>query len=185
MGNLGVMSVGFMLENEDQAVIWRGPKKNGLIKQFLRDVEWGDLDYLVVDTPPGTSDEHLSIAQYLSGVVSGAVIVTTPQEISLLDVRKEISFCRKLKIPILGVVENMAGFVCPNCKNESRIFKATTGGAEKMAHEMNVPFLGSIPIDPRLARACDEGKNFVAEFPDSPATKAILECVVRMKQHLS
>lgn len=175
------MSVGFLLENEDQAVIWRGPKKNGMIKQFLRDVEWGELDYLVVDTPPGTSDEHLSIAQYLSGVVSGAIIVTTPQEVSLLDVRKEISFCRKLKIPVIGVVENMAGFVCPNCKNESRIFKATSGGAEQMAREMQVPFLGSIPIDPRLARCCDEGKSFIGQFPDSPATVAIQECVKKVR----
>lgn len=140
-------------------------------------MEWGDLDYLVVDTPPGTSDEHLSIAQYLKGCnVDGAVIVTTPQEISLLDVRKEINFCHKLKIPVIGVVENMSGFVCPNCKNESKIFKPSTGnmvifflilflakalgGAKGMCDEMNVPFLGSVPIDPKLARSCDEG-NFV------------------------
>ncbi len=133
--NLGVMSVGFMLKSQDEAVIWKGPKKNGLIKQFLRDVDWGSLRYLVIDTPPGTSDEHLSIAQYLlpsssssspsplSGTASDqggrkvcAVIITTPQEVSLLDVRKEINFCRKLKIPILGVVENMSGFICSKCK---------------------------------------------------------------------
>jgi Mrp family chromosome partitioning ATPase len=182
-GNLGVMSVGFMLENEDTAVVWRGPKKNGLIKQFLRDVEWGDLDYLIVDTPPGTSDEHLSICQYLSSSVSGAIIVSTPQEISLLDVRKEINFCQKLKIPIIGVVENMSGFVCPNCKNESKIFKATSGGCEKMAEEMNIPFLGSIPIDPRLARACDEGKNFLSLYAESPTTECILSCVSKVKDY--
>jgi Mrp family chromosome partitioning ATPase len=182
-GNLGVMSVGFMLENEDTAVVWRGPKKNGLIKQFLRDVEWGDLDYLIVDTPPGTSDEHLSICQYLSSSVSGAIIVSTPQEISLLDVRKEINFCQKLKIPIIGVVENMSGFVCPNCKNESKIFKATSGGCKKMAEEMNIPFLGSIPIDPRLARACDEGKNFLSLYADSPTTECILSCVSKVKDY--
>ena len=199
-GNLGVMSVGFMLENEDTAVIWRGPKKNGLtlicylnvlsllficqglIKQFLRDVEWGDLDYLVIDTPPGTSDEHLSIAQYLKGCkLDGAVIVTTPQEVALLDVRKEINFCRKLKIPIIGVVENMAGFVCPNCKNESVIFKPSTGGAKGMCEEMNVPFLGSVPIDPRLARSCDEGKNFLEAFEDSPTSKNIMEIVSKVR----
>jgi Mrp family chromosome partitioning ATPase len=115
--NLGVMSIQFMLPNQDDAIIWRGPKKNGLIKQFLKDVEWGSLDFLLVDTPPGTTDEHLSVNSYLkeSGV-DGAVIVTTPQEVSLLDVRKEINFCRKAGIKVLGIVENMSGFVCPNCE---------------------------------------------------------------------
>ena len=114
--NLAVMSIGFMLPNKDEAIIWRGPKKNGLIKQFLRDVNWGDLDFLVVDTPPGTSDEHISIAQYMkeSGI-DGAILITTPQEVSLQDVRKEINFCWKVGINIIGVVENMSGFVCPNC----------------------------------------------------------------------
>ncbi|XP_076323296.1 NUBP iron-sulfur cluster assembly factor 1 [Tachypleus tridentatus] len=171
--NLGVMSVGFLLASLDDAVIWRGPKKNGLIKQFLRDVDWGDLDYLLIDTPPGTSDEHLSIVQYLKGSnVDGAVIVTTPQEISLLDVRKEINFCRKVGIPIIGVIENMSGFVCPKCKTESQIFPPTTGGAEKMAAEMNVPFLGKIPLDSQIGKSCDEGKSFLREVPDSPAAKA-------------
>jgi len=166
------MSVGFMLNDPNDAVIWRGPKKNGLIKQFLRDVDWGELDYLIVDTPPGTSDEHLSITQYLkSANVDGAVIVTTPQEVALMDVRKEINFCKKVGLPIIGVVENMSGFVCPNCKKESQIFAPTTGGAEKMATDMNVPFLGRIPLDPRIARACDEGKFYLNEFPDSAATK--------------
>jgi len=170
--NLGVMSVGFMLNDPNDAVIWRGPKKNGLIKQFLRDVYWGELDYLVIDTPPGTSDEHLSITQYLkSSKIDGAIIVTTPQEIALMDVRKEINFCKKVGLPIIGVVENMSGFVCPNCKKESQIFPPTTGGAQKMALEMNVPFLGRIPLDPQIARACDEGKFYMNAFPDSPATK--------------
>jgi Mrp family chromosome partitioning ATPase len=119
--NLSVMSIGFLLPSKSDAVIWRGPKKNGLIKQFLKDVDWGELDYLVVDTPPGTSDEHLSIVQYMKETgIDGAVIVTTPQEVALQDVRKEIDFCRKVGIPILGVVENMSGFVCPSCKNESQ-----------------------------------------------------------------
>ena len=115
--NLSVMSIGFMLSSLDDAVIWRGPKKNGLIKQFLRDVDWAELEYLLIDTPPGTSDEHLTIVEYLrpSGI-TGAIIVTTPQEVSLLDVRKEITFCNKVKVPILGVIENMSGFVCPKCK---------------------------------------------------------------------
>lgn len=115
--NLAVMSIQFLLPEGDEAVIWRGPKKNGIIKQFLRDVEWGALDVLLVDTPPGTSDEHLSVNTYLkdSGV-DGAVLVTTPQEVSLLDVRKEIGFCKKAGIKVLGIVENMSGFVCPNCE---------------------------------------------------------------------
>ncbi|CAG8434097.1 5296_t:CDS:2 [Diversispora eburnea] len=148
--NLGVMSIGFMLPNPDDAVIWRGPKKNGMIKQFLKDVDWGELDFMLIDTPPGTSDEHLSIAQFLkeSGI-DGAIVITTPQEISLQDVRKEIDFCKKVKIPILGVVENMSGFVCPNC------------GTKKMAEDMKVKYLGSIPLDPRID-----------EYPDSPACKA-------------
>lgn len=157
--NLGVMSVQFMLPNRDDAVIWRGPKKNGLIKQFLKDVEWGPLDFLLVDTPPGTSDEHLSVNSFLkeSGV-DGAVVVTTPQEVSLLDVRKEIDFCRKAGIRVLGVVENMSGFVCPKCTFKSQIFKATTGGASALAKEMGIPFLGAVPLDPRIGMACDYGE---------------------------
>lgn len=171
--NLGVMSVGFLLSNPNDAVIWRGPKKNGLIKQFLRDVDWGDVDYLVVDTPPGTSDEHLSIVQYLSSTrVDGAVVITTPQEVALQDVRKEINFCRKVSLPVIGVVENMSGFVCPKCKNRSEIFPPTTGGGEKMAADMGVPFLGKLPLDPRIGKCCDEGKSFLTEVPDSPATLA-------------
>jgi len=182
--NLGVMSVGFMLDNPNDAIIWRGPKKNGLIKQFLRDVDWGELDYLVVDTPPGTSDEHLSITQYLKSTpVDGAIVITTPQEVALMDVRKEINFCKKVGLPVIGVVENMSGFVCPNCKKETKIFAPTTGGAEKMAKDMNVPFLGSIPLDPRVARACDEGKFYLNEFPDSEATKALKAVFNKIVEH--
>lgn len=145
MDNLGVMSIQFMLPNRDDAVIWRGPKKNGLIKQFLKDVEWGEMDFLLVDTPPGTSDEHLSVNSFLkeSGI-DGAVVVTTPQEVSLLDVRKEIDFCRKAGIRVLGIAENMSGFVCPSCKGESQIFRPTTGGGRALAEEMGVPFLGAV-----------------------------------------
>ena len=122
-----------IISSSDTALIWRGPKKNGLIKQLLRDVDWGDLDYLLVDTPPGTSDEHLSIVQYLAAAgLDGAVIVTTPQEISLQDVRKEINFCRKVSLPVLGIVENMSQFVCPKCKLSSTILPASSGGAEKL-----------------------------------------------------
>lgn len=176
--NLGVMSVGFLLDSDNDAVIWRGPRKNALIKQFLMDVYWeGGLDFLVVDTPPGTSDEHLSVTQFLkqSGDIGSAVIVTTPQDVALIDVRKEINFCKKVGIPILGVVENMSAFVCPKCQIETTIFGSSSGGAEAMAKDMGVPFLGRIPLDPTIARACDEGKSYVEDFPDSVASKKFLE----------
>lgn len=181
--NLGVMSVQFMLPNRDDAVIWRGPKKNGLIKQFLKDVEWGDLDYLIVDTPPGTSDEHLSVNSYLkeSGV-DGAIVITTPQEVSLLDVRKEIDFCRKAGIKVLGVVENMSGFVCPNCTHKSQIFKATTGGGKRLSIETGIPFLGAVPLDPRIGMACDYGESFFNNYPDSPACLALRRVMKRITQ---
>lgn len=119
------MSIGFLLSSVDDAIIWRGPKKNGMIKQFLGEVDWGKLDYLLMDTPPGTSDEHLSSVNYLMQAgLTGALIVTTPQEVALLDVRKEIDFCRKTKVPVLGVVENMSLFVCPNCKVRSVLFNS-------------------------------------------------------------
>lgn len=179
--NLSVMSIGFLLGSPDDAIIWRGPKKNGMIRQFLSEVDWGQLDYLILDTPPGTSDEHLSSTTYLGqadadgGVADwGAVLVTTPQEVSLLDVRKEISFCRKMKVPIVGVIENMSMFVCPKCTTPSEIFPARAGGgAAAMCTELDVPFLGSLPIDPRLTKACDEGEDFVRLFGDSLAVKAL------------
>ncbi|KAI8981734.1 P-loop containing nucleoside triphosphate hydrolase protein [Mycotypha africana] len=180
--NLGVMSIGFMLPDKDDAVIWRGPKKNGLIKQFLKDVDWGELDYLLVDTPPGTSDEHLSLASFLkeSGI-DGAVVITTPQEVALQDVRKEIDFCRKAKIPILGLVENMSGFVCPNCHGESVIFPPTTGGAKALADEFGLELLGKIPLDPRVAKSCDMGQSFLDEYPESPASEAYLQIIERIR----
>ncbi|XP_052536365.1 cytosolic Fe-S cluster assembly factor NUBP1 isoform X2 [Tympanuchus pallidicinctus] len=182
--NLGVMSVGFLLSSPDDAVIWRGPKKNGLIKQFLRDVDWGEVDYLIVDTPPGTSDEHLSIVQYLSAShVDGAVIITTPQEVSLQDVRKEINFCHKVKLPIIGVVENMSGFICPNCKKESQIFPPTTGGAEKMCQNLNVSLLGKVPLDPQIGRSCDKGQSFLSEVPESPATSTYRNIIQRIQEY--
>jgi Mrp family chromosome partitioning ATPase len=175
---LALMSIQFMLPDPNAAVIWRGPKKNGLIKQFLKDVEWGELDLLIVDTPPGTSDEHLSISSFLTNSgVDGAILVTTPQEVALLDVRKELDFCRKAKIPIIGMVENMAGFVCPKCTNESQIFRPTTGGARKLCEDENIQFLGSVPLDPRIGMACDYGESFLETFPDSPAAKRISEVV--------
>lgn len=182
---LAVMSIQFMLPSQDSAVIWRGPKKNGLIKRFLKDVEWGDLDILLVDTPPGTSDEHLSVNSFLGASgVDGAVLVTTPQEVALLDVRKELDFCRKAGIQVLGVVENMAGFVCPNCRGESQIFRPTTGGAQKMCEDEGVPFLGSVPLDPRIGQACDYGESFLEAFPESPAAQRIENVVRRVGERI-
>ncbi|KAI6247271.1 Cytosolic Fe-S cluster assembly factor nbp35 [Erysiphe necator] len=183
--NLAVMSVQFMLPNRDDAVIWRGPKKNGLIKQFLKDVEWGEMEYLLVDTPPGTSDEHLSVNTFLkeSGI-DGALVLTTPQEVSLLDVRKQIDFCKKAEIRVLGITENMSGFVCPKCAHQSEIFKATTGGARALAQEMKIPFLGSVPLDPRIGISCDYGESLFDIWPDSPACVALLEVVKQLQEQI-
>lgn len=155
---LKIMSIGFLLQNESDALIWRGPMKHNVIKQFVTDVCWGDLDYLVVDCPPGTGDEPLSVVQLL-GNVDGAVIVTTPQQLAVVDVKKCITFCRQLNLPVLGVIENMSGFVCPHCNHKIDVF--TGNGGEEIARDFKVSFLGKIPIDPALAHACDLGKPFV------------------------
>jgi len=172
--NLAVMSCGFLLGSPDDAVIWRGPKKNGLIKQFLRDVDWGELDFLIVDTPPGTSDEHLSIVSYLKECTNlrGAVIVTTPQEVALLDVRKQIDFCKRVGLNILGLVENMSSFVCPNCTQESQIFKGSNG-VTKLLEAQKIPLLGSLPLDPMIGKSCDEGTSFFETCPESSSVKAL------------
>ncbi len=175
--NLKVMSIAFFLASQDDAVIWRGPMKYQMIKQFLKDVEWGELDYLIIDCPPGTGDEPLSIVQLLENA-DGAVVVTTPQEVSLSDVRKSITFCRSLHLPVLGVLENMSGFVCPKCGEVTNIFKS--GGGENMALEMNVPFLGRIPIDPQIVEACDSGQPYVDKYRQSQAAKAFNEAVTRL-----
>lgn len=164
-----VVSMAFLLPDQDTALIWRGPLKMGVIKQFLKDVQWGDLDYLIVDCPPGTGDEPLSLAQLIEGV-TGAVIVTTPQDVAVLDVRKAVSFCGKVNVPVLGVVENMSGFVCPKCGEVTDIFKA--GGGERMASDMGVPFLGRIPMDPRIVEAGDKGEPFLVQFSESETAMA-------------
>ena len=161
-GALYCMSLGFLLANRGDAVVWRGPKKTAMVRQFLSDVHWGSLDYLLIDTPPGTSDEHISLVETLlkqatPEQLAGAVIVTTPQAISVSDVKKEINFCRKTGVNILGVVENMAGFVCPNCSECTNVF--SKGGGEAMAKEFEVPFLGNVPIDPMFIRLIEEGKR--------------------------
>ncbi|MGM0416942.1 MAG: Mrp/NBP35 family ATP-binding protein [Thermodesulfobacteriota bacterium] len=175
--DITVMSIGFLIQEQDDALIWRGPMKAGVIQQFIRDVDWGELDYLVVDCPPGTGDEPLSIAQLL-GEDAGAVLVTTPQKVSLVDVRKSVTFCRQLKLPVYGIVENMSGFVCPKCNEAVDIFKK--GGGREMAAEMTVPFLGQIPVDPRMVEAGDEGTPAVLEFPDSPTTKAVADIALEL-----
>jgi Mrp family chromosome partitioning ATPase len=160
-GSLRCMSLGFLLHDRGDAVIWRGPKKTAMIRQFLTDVYWGDTDYLLVDTPPGTSDEHIALAEQLLTLattsttstttirnvprLAGAVLVTTPQAVATADVRKEINFCAKTNIPILGVIENMSGYTCPCCGEVSNVF--SKGGGQVMATEMGVPFLGSVPVD--------------------------------------
>ncbi|MBE0425905.1 MAG: P-loop NTPase [Nitrospirae bacterium] len=167
--NLSVMSIGFILQDQKNAVIWRGPLKHSLIRQFLKDVSWGELDYLIIDSPPGTGDEPLSVIQLLEDA-DGAVIVTTPQDIALIDVRKAITFCSHVNLTILGIVENMSGFICPYCGKTVNIFKA--GGGEKMASEMGVPFLGRIPLEPRMVEAGDSGKPFLQYYPGSETAKA-------------
>lgn len=166
---LRVMSIGFLLPEPDDAVIWRGPLKMSIIKQFLKDVDWGELDYLLIDSPPGTGDEPLSICQLIPDA-DGAIIVTTPQEVALADVRKSISFCRTVAMPILGVIENMSGFVCPKCGEVTDIFKS--GGGKQMALEMDVAFLGTIPIDARVVEASDAGRPCVDELAGTGAAAA-------------
>jgi Mrp family chromosome partitioning ATPase len=167
---LKIMSIGFLLPDESNAVIWRGPMKHNIIKQFVTDVSWGNLDYLIVDCPPGTGDEPLSIVQLL-GNADGAVIVTTPQQLSVIDVKKCITFCRQLNLPVLGVIENMAGFICPHCNHRIDIFRQ--GGGKQMAEDFNVPFLGSVPIDSALVSACDSGKPFIGFDSQSPTVQTL------------
>ncbi len=168
-GVLNVMSIGLLLRERDDAVIWRGPRKHGVIKQFLRDVEWGELDYLFIDSPPGTGDEPLAVAQLIEKA-DGAVVVTTPQDIAVQDVRRCIVFCRELHLPVLGVVENMSGFTCPKCGEHSKIFGADGGRA--MAEEMDVPYLGAIPIQPEVVASGDSGKPVVQSHPGSETAEA-------------
>ncbi|VVT43545.1 uncharacterized protein SAPINGB_P000034 [Magnusiomyces paraingens] len=158
-GSLAVMSLGFLLQQRGDAVVWRGPKKTAMIRQLLTDMVWGDLDYLLIDTPPGTSDEHISVAEALKNAANpdGAVLVTTPQGIATADVRKELSFCRKVGFNILGVVENMSGYVCPHCSDCSDIF--SSGGGLKLAQQFNLPFLGSVPIDPQFVLMIESQKS--------------------------
>lgn len=183
-GMLSVVSMAFLLPETSAPVIWRGPMKTGAIRQFLEDVHWGDLDYLVVDLPPGTGDEALTIAQFAPNI-AGAVIVTTPQEVAILDITKAVNFVRTIGLPVIGIIENMSGMVCPHCGEEIDLFGK--GGGERAAKEMGVPFLGAIPLDPAMRKAADEGRPFLIRSPgmsrDNPTWKqvdAVMENVVRV-----
>jgi Mrp family chromosome partitioning ATPase len=178
---LEAISISLMLESQDQPVIWRGPLKMATIKQFLSDVHWGELDYLVVDSPPGTGDEPLSVCQLIPGL-SGAIIVTTPQDVALLDARRSIGFVKRLNVPVIGIIENMSGFVCPHCHKEIDIFKK--GGGETVARENEIPFLGSIPIEPELVDLSDRGTPFVAFHQELESSKAFLQVVERVEKFL-
>lgn len=169
-GTLSVMSMAFLLPDASSPVIWRGPMKMAAIRQFLSEVNWGTLDFLVVDLPPGTGDEALSIAQ-LAPNVRGAVIVTTPQDVAVLDAGKAVKFIEKLALPVLGIIENMSGMVCPHCGKEVDLFGA--GGGKKAAESLGVPYLGAIPIDPEMVKAGDEGRPFILRHADSASWKAI------------
>ena len=171
--NLKLVSMSFLLQEPDLPVIWRGPMKLKAIQQFLGDVDWGELDWIVIDSPPGTGDEPLSVAQLIPA--TGAIIVTTPQEVSLMDSRKAVAFAVKLNLKIIGIIENMSGMVCPHCGKKINLFKE--GGGEKTALELGVPFLGKIPLDPQIVSSGDEGKPFIATQPDSEASKAFMEIV--------
>uniref|UniRef100_A0A7S2MGE3 Cytosolic Fe-S cluster assembly factor NUBP1 homolog n=1 Tax=Helicotheca tamesis TaxID=374047 RepID=A0A7S2MGE3_9STRA len=244
--NLAVMSISFLLPDADAAVVWRGPRKNGMIKQFLTETDWegtDGLDYLIVDTPPGTSDEHISTVQFLNnleGGVSGAVVVTTPEEVSMADVRKELNFCKKTNVRVVGIVENMSGLQvkvdnlkfsrlppkeakmetddndamdqdetningigtnvdctkevldilrakCPEVLDmvaSADVFPPTGGGPREMAKRFEVPYLGSLPLDPNLLKSCEEGTCFVDSYKDSPAITSLNDVVDRIVEEL-
>lgn len=183
LGPLGikVASMAFVLESKQVPVIWRGPLKMRAIQQFLSEIAWGELDFLLIDLPPGTGDEPLSVLKLLPDM-DGVVIVTIPSEVSQNVVGKAITFSRQLNVPVIGVVENMSGFVCPECGTQTNIFK--TGGGEKVAQDYSVPFLGSIPLDPRICEASDLGHPFIMEHPDSPASKAFMKIVEKIKTYI-
>lgn len=166
--NLKFLSIEPLLPSEDSAIIWRGPIKISAIKQFIGDIDWGELDYLIIDAPPGTGDEPLTVAKTIPDAY--ALIVTTPQEVSLIDVKKSIKFCQKVKMRILGIVENMSGFICPHCGKPVDLFKR--GGGQKLAEEMGLRFLGKIPVDPRVVDTGDRGKPIVGAYPESVTAEA-------------
>lgn len=178
--NLSAVSIESLMPSKDDAIIWRGPMKYSAIKQFIGDVEWGKLDYLIIDSPPGTGDEPLTIAQTISD--AKAIIVTTPQEISLADVRKSINFCKTVKMEIFGLIENMSSFACPHCGEILDLFGS--GGGEKTANATGIKFLGRIPFDPKMVSCGDSGTSFQEQYKDSPVTKAFTEIADNMAKYV-
>lgn len=176
--NLKVVSIESMIASKDDAIIWRGPLKYSAIRQFIGEVEWGELDFLIIDSPPGTGDEPLTIAQTIHD--AKAIIVTTPQEISLADVRKSISFCRTVKMDILGLVENMSGFTCPHCNKMVDLFGS--GGGEKTAGTAGIPFLGRIPFDPNVVFCGDNGISIQEKYADTPVSRAFMELAEKISK---
>ena len=176
-----VMSMAFLLESHDSPIIWRGPQKTGAIREFLADVSWGNLDVLIIDNPPGTGDEPLTVLQALP-FLDGVVVVTTPQSVAIDDVEKSVNMARQLKIKIIGVIENMSGFVCPHCGEETPIFGE--GGGEQMAKSMGIPFLGRLPIDPKVPTTPDEGSPMVVKHPESVLSKKFLEIVGKIESEI-
>jgi len=176
-----LMSIGFLIGDDDNPVIWRGPMVHGAINQFLKDVDWGDLDYLVVDLPPGTGDAPLSLSQLVP--VAGVVIVTTPQDVALQDVVKGIGMFLKLNVPIAGIVENMSYFQCPHCHQTTEIFGH--GGGERVSEKYDIPLLGRIPLDVRIRQGGDEGRPIVVAEPDSPVAAAFRDTAQQMAARLS
>jgi len=177
--NLKVMSMGFLLRDKDSPIVWRGPLKMTAIKQLIGDFNWGNLDYLIVDIPPGTGDEPLSIAQLIPNC-DGAIIVTTPQDVALVSVRKSINFVKKMNMPIIGIIENMSGFKCPHCSKSIDIFK--TGGGLKASKDFDVSFLGKVPLDSQIVETGDSGEPFVIKNKDSEAAKAFVEIVENIEK---
>jgi ATP-binding protein involved in chromosome partitioning len=180
--HLKVMSMAFLLQDRDAPIIWRGPMKMGAIRQFIGDVKWGDLDYLIVDLPPGTGDEPLSIAQLIPKA-DGSIIVTTPQDVALLDSRKSVNFSRSLKLPVIGIIENMSGMVCPHCGERIDLFKI--GGGKRSAEELGVPYLGGVPIDPKVVHSGDDGMPIVLYDSGSQAAIAFMEIVDKINEKLN
>ncbi len=166
--NLKFMSVEPLLPDKDSAVMWRGPLKMSAIRQFIYDIEWGELDYLIIDAPPGTGDEQMTVAQTIPDAF--AVVVTTPQEVSLLDVKKSLNFCKQVGMPVIGIVENMSGMICPHCGKAIDVFKR--GGGQRLAEETGIPFLGRVPVDPRIVTTGDAGKPVMATYPNSLTAEA-------------
>jgi len=180
--NLKAISIALLIQDQDSPIIWRGPLKMATIKQFISDVNWGDLDYLIIDSPPGTGDEPLSVCQLIPDI-TGAVVVTTPQDVAILDSRKTVLFAKQLNVPVIGIIENMSGFVCPHCKEKTYLFGVD--GGKRAAHDLKVPFLGQIPIEPEMVQHSDSGKPFIHFKKDTETGKImnrIIENIIQFKK---